>query len=90
MQSSFHHLTEVLEFIEISRHFISSCSVSEFEYLLLATPIVVIVVEVVGGFCWILLATPIVVGSSGELNTSKAKLRGANYPREKPKARWFS
>ncbi len=28
--------------------------------------------------------------SNGELNTSKAKLRGANYPREKSKTRWFS
>ncbi len=28
--------------------------------------------------------------SVGELNTSKAKLRGANYPREKSNTRWFS
>ncbi len=26
----------------------------------------------------------------GDLKTSKSKLRGANYPREKPKTRWFS
>ncbi len=29
-------------------------------------------------------------GCIGELNTSKAKLREATYPREKSKTRWFS
>ncbi len=28
--------------------------------------------------------------SIGDLNTSKAKLRGAKYQREKTKTRWFS